>query len=304
MNSVTRNIRPSALIAALAFGALLLPGAKANAQAAPPDLAGTMVPKLNYSAMKKLGWKLSSQAYTFREFSLLDTIDILHHLGIKYIELFPGQSFSREHPEGFDHNSPPERVDELLAKLKSAGITPVCYGVVGLGDDEAEDRKVFDFAKKLHLLNIVSEPPEDALPLIDKLCQEYKINVAIHDHPQPSHYWNPDLLVQVTKGLSHRIGSCSDTGHWYRSGLVPLDCLKELKGRIISLHFKDLSEEKNDVPWGTGVCNSKGMMEELKRQGFKGVFSIEYESTHGVELIDNVAKCCQFFSDEATELAK
>jgi hypothetical protein len=31
------------------------------------------------------------------------------------------------------------------------------------------------------------------------------------------------------------------------------------------------------VPWGTGISNVKGMMEELKRQHFKGAFCIEYE---------------------------
>jgi sugar phosphate isomerase/epimerase len=260
-------------------------------------------PKINHAALNRLGWKLSCQAYTFRELSLFETIDVLHNLGIRYIELYPGQRFSREKPDGFDHNAPPERVDELLAKLKSAGITPVCYGVVGLGNDETEARKVFDFAKKLGLLNIVSEPSEDAFPMLDKLCQEYRINISIHNHPQPSHYWNPDTVLKVCEGRSKRIGSCADTGHWYRSGLTPVECLKKLKGRIISLHFKDLNASKEDVPWGQGVCDVDGMLAELKQQGFKGVFSIEYESTTGAELISNVAKCCQYFSDAATKLA-
>ena len=45
------------------------------------------------------------------------------------------------------------------------------------------------------------------------------------------------------------------------------------------------------------------MLAELKSQGFRGVFSIEYESTTGEELVSNVAKCCAFFSAEATKFA-
>jgi hypothetical protein len=44
------------------------------------------------------------------------------------------------------------------------------------------------------------------------------------------------------------------------------------------------------------------MLAELQRQGFKGVFSIEYESGGGQALEDNVAKCAAFFEETAKEL--
>lgn len=259
---------------------------------------------LDYAAMNKLGWKLSSQAYTFRELTLLETIDTLHRLGIRYVELFPGQRFSPENPVGFDHNAPAAMVDELVARLKAADVTPVAYGVVGMGSDEASARKVFDFARRLGLVAITTEPAENEVEMLDRLAQEYRIGIAIHNHPQPSHYWNPDTVLKVAQGRSKRIGSCADTGHWYRSGLNPLECLRKLQGRIVSLHFKDLSEDKVDRPWGEGVLDAMGMLSELKRQRFRGVFSIEYESTSGQELVDNVAKCVRFFSDAATKLAR
>ena len=46
------------------------------------------------------------------------------------------------------------------------------------------------------------------------------------------------------------------------------------------MHFKDLNEKSrqaHDVHWGTGVCNVEGVIDELKRQGFKGNISAEYE---------------------------
>jgi sugar phosphate isomerase/epimerase len=289
------------LAAAAIFASAAL--AQSEAGRSPAQIAASVRPNINYAALSKLGWQLSCQAYTFREMSLFETIDVLNALGIRYIELFPGQRFSPTNPAGFSHDSSPEMVNELMAKLKSANVKPVAYGVVGLGNDEAAARKVFDFAKKLGITTITSEPPEDAMPMLDKLCQEYKINIAIHNHPRPSHYWSPDTVLKAVAGTSKRIGACADTGHWYRSNLVPLDCIKELKGRIVSLHFKDLNSNKEDVPWGTGVCNTNGMLNELKAQGFKGPFSIEYERTSGAELISNVAKCCAYFSEAATKLA-
>ena len=59
-----------------------------------------------------------------------------------------------------------------------------------------------------------------------------------------------------------------------------------------------------DVPWGTGKGDAKAMLQELKRQGFKGAFSIEYESGSGQELVDNVTKCVQWFAATTAELAK
>jgi sugar phosphate isomerase/epimerase len=61
---------------------------------------------------------------------------------------------------------------------------------------------------------------------------------------------------------------------------VPVDCLKILKGRIISVHMKDLNEKSpdaHDVPFGTGVSDVPAILNELKRQHFVGNISIEYE---------------------------
>jgi len=57
------------------------------------------------------------------------------------------------------------------------------------------------------------------------------------------------------------------------------------------------------VPFGTGANDAAGQLAEFKKMGFKGVFSIEYE-VGGPELQDNVAKCVQWFSDQAGKLAK
>ena len=73
------------------------------------------------------------------------------------------------------------------------------------------------------------------------------------------------------------------------------------------LHFKDLNtfgKGAHDVPWGTGRGDVKGMLEELKRQGYKGYLSIEYEYGSLADLAKTVPQCVAFFDKTTTELAK
>ena len=255
---------------------------------------------------EKLGWRLGCQAYSFNKFTFYEAVDKNASLGLKYIEAYPGQQLSKEKPDlKLDHNMSPETRDEVKAKLREAGVTLVNYGVVGLSNDEANNRVVFDFAKAMGIETIVSEPPPEALELIDKLCQEYDINMAIHNHPRPSRYWNPKKVVDVCQGRSKRIGACADTGHWMRSGVDPLDALKMLEGRIVSFHFKELNEsnrQAHDVPWGTGAGDVKAWLAEVKRQGVKAVFSIEYEH-NWLNSVPEIAECVKYFDKVAAELS-
>jgi hypothetical protein len=51
-----------------------------------------------------------------------------------------------------------------------------------------------------------------------------------------------------------------------------------------------------DVIWGTGILDVKQMLKELKRQNFKGYFSIEYENNWGNSVPD-IEKCIKYFND-------
>lgn len=253
-------------------------------------------------------WKLAVQAWTFHDMTLFEAVEKTRAAGVEYLEIFPGQRLSREEPNvSVDHNSPLSVLAKLKKKLDREGVKLVAYGVVGLGRDEAENRKVFDFAKVMGIGTIVSEPEPGSFELIDKLAEEYGIDVAIHNHPKPSRYWSPDAVLEAVKGCSKRIGACADTGHWMRSGVNPLEALKKLEGRIVSSHFKDLGEFGNpsahDVVWGTGKADAKALLEELYRQGFSGVVSIEYEHNWGKSLPE-VTECAKFFKAVTEEISK
>ena len=68
-----------------------------------------------------------------------------------------------------------------------------------------------------------------------------------------------------------------------------------LKGRIISSHLKDKVDYGNstDTPYGTGVGEIARCLDELKKQGFAGNISIEYESDWDKNVVQ-VTKCITF----------
>jgi sugar phosphate isomerase/epimerase len=251
--------------------------------------------------LKINGFVIGCQAWTFNKFSVFEAIEKTAQTGGKVIEFYPGQKLSPEQPDvKFDHNSPPEVWDKVKAKLKQHGITPVAYGVVGLSKNEAESRKVFEFAKSFGI-RVLNTESVDAIDTFEKLVKEYDIKVGFHDHPKRpdnANYrmWDPNYIAEVCKDRDPRIGSCADTGHWVRSGLKPVDCLKILKGRIVSSHLKDLHAplpSGHDVPFGTGISDVPGILEEFRSQGFDGPISIEYEYNWDKN-VEDARQCLDF----------
>ena len=275
------------------------------------------------SAADELGWQMSIHAYTFRKFSIFECINKTAALGLTHMSLSGSVSL-----DGTNSVTTVQLSDKDAAAIKKAatdkGIKLVNIGVVKLPPNEAESRKVFEFAKKMGIDTLVAEPEPAALDTVEKLCKEYNIKVAIHNHPKPNHYWSPETVLDAVNGRTPLMGACADTGHWLRSGLDPVECLKKLEGRVITLHFKDLvpdetkeqakapaagkkkkqSESKamHDVPWGTGVGHLKEQLVELKRQHFHGAIGVEYEY-HWDNSFPEVAECVKFFNATCKELA-
>jgi sugar phosphate isomerase/epimerase len=252
--------------------------------------------------LKTGGFAVGCQAWTFNRFTVFDAIDKTAEAGGKVIELYPGQKLSSDSPSVlFDHNSPDDVVAKVIAKLKERNVKAVNYGVVPIPSDEPGARKVFELARKLGLYAVTTESVE-ALDTIEKLAKEYNIRVGIHNHPRRANdpnykVWDPKYVLSVVKDRDARIGACADTGHWVRSGLEPIECLKILEGRIVSSHLKDLSEKSpdgHDLPFGTGISNIRGILDELRRQNFNGNISIEYEYDWEGN-VPEVAQCIGFF---------
>ena len=96
--------------------------------------------------------------------------------------------------------------------------------------------------------------------------------------------WHPLYILGVVESRDPRVGACADLGHWCTSGLKPIECLRILKGRIVSVHLKDKSDygvKSQVVPAGKGVADVTACLEELRKQGFSGHLSVEHENDWG-----------------------
>jgi sugar phosphate isomerase/epimerase len=285
------GVRSSAFVAAALLAAAL------------PIRADEARTKRDDSASEKLGMKLSLQCWTFNRLTFFETVDRAAALGIKYLEIYPGQKLE----PGSKATVSRHMSDEVMAKIKkkladAGGLKIVAYGVDSVPTDEKGARKTFEWAKKMGIKVLVTETTPNEVH--DKLCREFNIRYALHNHPSS---WPPDKVLAACKGHTKLIGACCDTGHWMRAKFNPVATLKKLEGRIEHLHFKDLNVfggSAHDVPWGTGKGDVKGMLAELKRQGYKGYLSIEYEYGDLEHLTANLPKCVAYFDKTLAELAR
>ena len=248
--------------------------------------------------------RLAVSAWSFNKFTFFEAVDKTASLGLGYIEAYEGQRISSDMPQPLNHTLPDEVLARLKKKLDSAGVQLINFYIHVMPDDEDKCRNVFEFARKMGVETIVSEPNTQTFDTIEKLCDEYSINLAVHNHPEGrSRYWHPREVLEVCHGRSKRIGACGDVGHWQRSGIRPADAVKMLEGRNICFHVKDLNEFGNpkahDVPWGTGKGELDAMFGVLNRQNFNGVFSIEYEY-HPQDPVPEMRQCVEYFNRTAS----
>ena len=117
------------------------------------------------------GFAIGCQAYTFNRFTAFEAIEKTAAAGGKVIEFYPGQKLSPAEPGlKVDHNATPETLDKVKAKLKEHGLIAVAYGVGGLSKDEAESRKVFEFAKTMNI-KVINPQSIGSIDTCDKLVK-------------------------------------------------------------------------------------------------------------------------------------
>jgi sugar phosphate isomerase/epimerase len=250
---------------------------------------------------RKDGLAIGCQAYTFKEFSAFEAIAKTKEAGGTIIEFYPGQKLRPDSPKGevVSHNATPENIKALKDECQRLGIYPVNYGVVG-ARDAAEIRRIMEFAKTMGLYAVCTESAE-LIADWEAAAKEFDIKVAIHEHggsmSRPDYkVWHPLYVLGVVESRDKRVGACADLGHWCTSGLKPIECLRILKGRVISVHLKDKSEfgpKGVVVPAGEGVVDVAACIAELKKQNFQGHFSVEHEN-NWKDSVPHVKKTIEF----------
>jgi type 1 glutamine amidotransferase/sugar phosphate isomerase/epimerase len=285
----------------------------AAAQFALGDLSAPTIPSARLTsavrAQEKLGWRLGIEAYTFHKYTLFEAIEKTAQLGLPFMGGLSFQPVSKDIPKNLEPGLSDDELRQIRLKLDAAGVRLLTYYIHDIPGDEAGCRRVFEFGRKIGIETFMSEPKPEALDTIEKFCDAYDINVALHNHdPEASpHYWNPEGILKACQGRSKRIGACADLGYWMRSGIDPIKAVNTLKDRLITVQMHDLQErspEGHDVPWGTGVGQTEQFVREVHRLGIKPtMFGLEY-SYNWLNSMPEIAQCIEFFNRVSLQLAK
>lgn len=285
----------------------------AAAQFALGDLDVPTIPSARLTpaieAQEKLGWHLGIVAYTFHKYTLFETIEKTDELGIAYLGGLDFQKVGGGIDKNFNADLNDEELKAIRLKMDDAGVRMLtCFYSVIPGDAEG-CRKVFEFARKMGIQTLISEPPLEALDTIEGFCNDYDIDLALHNHDQKAspNYWSPEAVMKVCKERGPHIGVCADMGYWMRSGIDPVAAVGVIGNRLFEVQMHDLNElspEGHDVPWGTGVGRTRAFLEEVFRQGIKPrMFGLEY-SDDWLDSMPEVEESARFFDTVTRNLAK
>jgi sugar phosphate isomerase/epimerase len=225
-------------------------------------------------------WNIGVALYSFNRFSFADAIDKADSAGVNYVEGFAFHNLGEEFNDKTMATIKPEDIVKMKKMLSGKNLKMQSMYVSG-AKNEADWKYYFELAKEMNMQHLVCEPEKESWDMLDSLAGLYKIKIAIHEHAKgKSLYWHPDSVLAAMKNHPN-FGVCADLGHWERSGLNPAECLKKLEGNILGVHLKDIHQsdnpEANDVIIGKGVINFPAVIDELKRQRFKGVIQVECE---------------------------
>jgi len=223
------------------------------------------------AAPQKLEMPLGLASYSFRKFSLEETIEMVKTLGLTHIAL---KSM---------HMPLAASASELKAtakKVRDAGLNLYGAGVIYMKNED-QIHQAFDYAKAANLKVIIGVPQHELLPLVDQKVKDHDIKVAIHNHgPGDDLYPSPESIYEKVKDFDQRIGICMDIGHTKRIGLDPASDAKKYADRLHDVHIKDVSAaepEGETVEIGRGVIDIPAFLKALVKINYAGVVSLEYE---------------------------
>lgn len=251
--------------------------------------------------------RLGVAAWTFRDVTLLEAIEQAAGLGLARIEAFESQKLAPDDAATVGGGLSAPQLARVHAALAEHGLTLTSIYIHSIPGDEAAARTIFERVKALGAGMIVGEPQARDLGVIEPLCDEYSIDLALHNHPdEASEYRDPEHLAAVLASRGPRIGACCDTGHWQRRGIDTVTGLEALAGRVLGVHLKDLDAARpdgHDVPWGTGVGRVADVLAELGRQqASPRIIAVEYEYNVGKSLPE-IARSVAFFREQLKDSA-
>lgn len=229
---------------------------------------------LNPNGHEASRFVLGVATVTLKALPLAQMIEAVKRVGLDAISLHRAHS---------PWENQPGQWQEAAAKIRAAGVTPLCCGVLYLKNDEPAMRRMMDYVKAHGLTFFSCSPEPAALPLLEKLVQEYDLRCAIHNHgPEDKSWPSVNGVMAALASRDPRIGLCLDVGHAYRSGEDPVDMIRRHRARLYDVHLKDTVADvgqHGDTPveMGRGRLDLRAILAALRETGYAHAAWLEYE---------------------------
>ena len=217
--------------------------------------------------------RLGVCTYSFHEFARKLTIKMIGQLGVSFVSV---KDFH------IPYTSTPDEIAKIKNDFRKAGLTIVSVGNTDLKDEDPSVlRRYFEYARNCGAGMIVAAPTRRTLRAVERLAQEFDIQVAINTHgPEDSKFPSPKVVLNAVRDMDPRMGLCMDVGHSMRTGADVVQEVANSGPRLLDVHFKDLrnrTDKQSQCDVGDGVMPVVAFFKELKRVGYKGYVNLEYE---------------------------
>jgi type 1 glutamine amidotransferase len=231
-------MKKSIVVAAVAIG-VGVPIGSMHAQA--PGRGGQVLPpsvskrgntQIDSSALNLLGLRVAFSADAFGPISFSEAAAKADALGTGILEASSSQKVSRDIPKNLDYKLSPDEIMAVKNRLAELNLRLVAYRVDAMPADESSRRRLFAFAKAVDIETIVTSAAPVALSELDKLANEFGVNVAFEGS-------NPKNLVSSLDGLSSRIGVSVDSAAWASQGIESTSGLRLVNNRLLGLGLPD-----------------------------------------------------------------
>lgn len=224
-------------------------------------------------AIGKAAFQLGVATVSLKSLPLANMLEAVHRVGLDRLSLFRAHS---------PWDNSPAAWQATAEKIKAAGITPACCGVLYLKNNEAEMRRMMEYVRILGVPLFSCSPEPAALPLLERLVKEFDLRAAIHNHGPEDKVWpTPQSIWRAIEPLDSRIGLCLDVGHSYRGGEDPVAAIQHYQSRLYDLHIKDSLADvgKPDIPieMGRGKLDLRAVLAALIGTGYSQTVWFEYE---------------------------
>jgi len=232
--------------------------------------------------------RLSIQSFCFRTYKDHGKlIEALQKCGLNKLELCPIH---------FNPIKEHDQIDDVLRKFRESNIKFTSFGVYIFKNDEEDSRKIFEFSKKAGIDLITAHFQPGSLEIVEKLCQEYGINVALHNHGRKHQHGSVRAIEEFFDLASERIGLCLDTAWMLDSGEDPVEVAKRFRPRLMNLHLKDFvfdrSGKPHDIMLGEGNLKLWYLLDYLQKTDYQGYYTVEYEGDVD-NPIPSIQKCIE-----------